>query len=657
MNNMLEEALGHEEKTMFSWKRVTIVVAIFVVVGSLAFGGFVAYGKQYEGRVLPGVHLGDVPIGGMDRNELRSYITTMHEKLLTSGISITFVTQDGENKTFVIDPVTSSNDFQIELIHLQLEKELDSILENSTHENMLTQSWAVLSSRITTPHVSLQYVEIEKDRLFEELREELGPYETVPANAGIEITSVDPVEYTTTTSTVGVTYNYNAIAGQVVSAWSQLSQPVMTVTSEVKEPTVRKAELVSLEEPIARTLALAPVTFVYTNPATQKQQTFTLDKQMLVPLLEPQKTAAGELVIGVSASSTAAYFEKDIAPEVTVEAQDARFTIGAGGKVSEFRGSRAGVGLDTEATIATLQDQMHAASQGVTATSTVALVVKTVEPTVKTGDINDLGVNEILGVGHSKFNGSSGLRIKNIRHGAMDKLHGRLIKPGEDFSLVTALKPFTLEDGYVPEKVIKGNRLEVEIGGGLCQIGSTIFRAAMNSGLPITERRNHGLVVSYYNDLSNGLPGTDATIYDPSPDFRFLNDTGNYVLISVDMNESTGDLYITLWGTSDGRKGYYTPPKVLQWIPAGPEQRIVSPNLPPGKVECQAAFTGAVAQFTYVRELPNGEKKNEVFTSHYRAVPRICLVGPSVEVPQEPAPEQPTAEPVADPTVDPQAQS
>ena len=135
-------------------------------------------------------------------------------------------------------------------------------------------------------------------------------------------------------------------------------------------------------------------------------------------------------------------------------------------------------------------------------------------------------------------------------------------------SLIAALRPFTLEDGYFPEMVIKGDEIKPEVAGGLCQIGTTTFRAAMNSGLPIVERQNHSLVVNYYNDPSNGKPGTDATIYEPAPDLKFLNDTGHYILFEAKMNEDDKSLKYTFWGTADGRRGSYSPPIVRSWTPA-----------------------------------------------------------------------------------------
>ena len=175
--------------------------------------------------------------------------------------------------------------------------------------------------------------------------------------------------------------------------------------------------------------------------------------------------------------------------------------------------------------------------------------------------------------------------------------------------------------------MIKGDEIKPEIGGGLCQIGSTLFRAVMNAGLDVTQRRNHSLVVSYYNDHRNGNPGTDATIYDPAPDFRFKNDTGHHILLTTEMYVNSGELYFTFWGTSDGREGYYTEPVVHRWIPTGPEQIIETTDLEPGEKECQSAHQGAETSFTYVKKLPNGETDETVYSSYYRPLPRICLVG------------------------------
>jgi vancomycin resistance protein YoaR len=260
-------------------------------------------------------------------------------------------------------------------------------------------------------------------------------------------------------------------------------------------------------------------------------------------------------------------------------------------------------------------------------TSSLQLAIALVEPEITTGEVNDFGIEDILGVGYSSYKGSPTNRIKNIRFAVTKKLNGILVKPGETFSMLNALKPFTEEGGYLPELVIKGDRIKPEVGGGLCQVGSTMFRAAMNSGLDIVERRNHSLVVNYYNDHRNKMPGADATIYDPAPDFKFKNDTAGNILIMTDMNEKTQELFFTLWGKSDGRKGYYDPPTLHNWIPTGPAKDIITDELPEGKKKCQEPHPGAVASLKYHRELPSGELVTRVFESHYRPLPRICLIG------------------------------
>ena len=193
--------------------------------------------------------------------------------------------------------------------------------------------------------------------------------------------------------------------------------------------------------------------------------------------------------------------------------------------------------------------------------------------------------------------------------------------------MIGALKPITVENGYLPELVIKGDEIKPEVGGGLCQIGTTTFRTIMNSGLPVTKRSNHSLVVSYYNDPANGNPGTDATIYDPTPDLRFINDTGNYILFATSVDTKNNELKFTFWGASDGRKGSYSAPVVARWIPTGPTREVETTNLEVGKRSCQSRHSGADTSFTYTVKKPDGSKIETVYESHYRPLPEICLVG------------------------------
>jgi vancomycin resistance protein YoaR len=110
--------------------------------------------------------------------------------------------------------------------------------------------------------------------------------------------------------------------------------------------------------------------------------------------------------------------------------------------------------------------------------------------------------------------------------------------------------------------VIKNNKTEPEFGGGICQVSTTVFRVAINSGLEITARRNHAYPVSYYNPQ-----GMDATVYVPRPDLRFINDTPGYILIQTKIEGTK--LTFQFYGTDDGRKIEIIGPKILEKNPDG----------------------------------------------------------------------------------------
>jgi vancomycin resistance protein YoaR len=161
-------------------------------------------------------------------------------------------------------------------------------------------------------------------------------------------------------------------------------------------------------------------------------------------------------------------------------------------------------------------------------------------------ETNSLGINELVATGESDFSGSPYNRRVNIKVGA-SKFQGLIVKPGQEFSFNEILGDVDGEHGFLPELVIKKTGTVPEFGGGLCQVSSTAFRAAMNAGLPITARRNHSYAVKYY-----APQGTDATIYPGVQDFKFLNDLSSHMLIRTRME---GDkLYYDFYGTKDDRK-------------------------------------------------------------------------------------------------------
>lgn len=171
-------------------------------------------------------------------------------------------------------------------------------------------------------------------------------------------------------------------------------------------------------------------------------------------------------------------------------------------------------------------------------------------------ELQKYGIGELIGQGTSNFKGSPKNRISNIKTGA-SKFNGVLIKPGEEFSFIKVLGAVDASTGYLPEMVIKPNETVPEYGGGLCQVSTTMFRAAINAGLKITSRTNHAYAVQYYSPT-----GLDATVYVPKPDFMFINDTPNYIFVKTRIEGS--QLFFDFFGASDGRQTKIIGPKVLE---------------------------------------------------------------------------------------------
>lgn len=247
-------------------------------------------------------------------------------------------------------------------------------------------------------------------------------------------------------------------------------------------------------------------------------------------------------------SESSVFFDKKIitnyisslASDVNIEAVDAKLTI-AGGKAVVFAQSRDGRTLQVEPSAAELLTVLNTSQ----VTKPISLSVVTTKADVSDGNIENLGIKELISEGVSYFPGSSAERLQNVRAGAK-RFNGVLVKPGQIFSFGENLGEVGPEQGYAKSKVILDGRQEYEYGGGLCQVSSTAYRAALLAGLPITQRTNHAFAISYYT-APYGTPGVDATIYYPAVDMKFKNDTPHYILIQTQMSGTT--LKFSFYGT------------------------------------------------------------------------------------------------------------
>lgn len=253
---------------------------------------------------------------------------------------------------------------------------------------------------------------------------------------------------------------------------------------------------------------------------------------------------------------------------------------------------------------------------------TVTLVTDIVKAEIQESTIETLGLKELIGRGETSFTGSPDNRVHNITVGA-SKLNGAIIPKDQEFSTLKRLGHVDGAAGYLPELVIKGDRTIPEFGGGLCQVSTTLFRSALNAGLPITARSNHSYRVSYYEPPV----GLDATIFqNPDVDFKFKNDTPGYILVQSKVvgKKITFELY----GTKDGRVSNLTDPVVTNITPPPPEIRTETDTLPKGEVkQIEKPHDGATASVVYTVTRDGQEIYKKTFRSRYVPWTARFLVG------------------------------
>lgn len=238
--------------------------------------------------------------------------------------------------------------------------------------------------------------------------------------------------------------------------------------------------------------------------------------------------------------------------------------------------------------------------------------------------LQEKGIKERIAVGHTSYYGSPANRVHNIKVGS-SKFNGLLIEPGEIFSFNQNLGAVDGSTGYKKELVIKKEGTIPEYGGGICQVSTTMFRAALLGGLPIKERNQHSYAVSYYSQiLGHGL---DATIYLGGADLKFENNTGEHILIQT-YTKDDYELYIVFFGTSTGRTVEVEGPYLSNYSNPGPTIYEQTTDLLTGQTkQIEKAHTGFDALwYRYITDVKGNTTKESIAT-RYRAIPAKVLIG------------------------------
>ena len=315
-------------------------------------------------------------------------------------------------------------------------------------------------------------------------------------------------------------------------------------------------------------------------------------------------------------------FVEPIAEAVHRDPVNARLDFDtATGTIVELSPSQPGRELDTEAAIAL------ALERATTDQRTITLPLKSIEPEISAANATELGIRELISEGVSYFRNSSSGRANNIAV-ASARYNGVIVPPGEIFSFNEHLGEVSAATGYEESVIIWGDRTRVGIGGGVCQVSTTAFRAAFEAGYPIIARYAHGFRVSWYEPPV----GLDATVYAPQVDLQFLNDSSYYLLIETDVDEATATLKFFFYSTRPDYTVEMEGPFESNVMPHPEPIYEKDPSLAPGQmVQVEWPKDGLDVTVYRVLKKDGQEIRRDTFFSHYLPWAARYRVGPEPE--------------------------
>jgi vancomycin resistance protein YoaR len=548
-------------------------------------------------RVMPGVYVWDVDVGGLTRDEATARLAQFRypaDRLVTLRYGDrTWPVDPGEMGTYLDVPATVEAALAVGHgggFMARLGEQAKTLLNGRLVLPVFSfnaGSGTIVASRVAREvNMPLRNASL---KLGDDLR-----VEVIPGQAGREV----DVEATRQ----ALVDRISAMTGGEVPLVVQESQPLLMDVSAAQAQVER--------------ILSGPVILAGPDGASWTIEPRTLAEWLI---LRPVAGDGGQFSLEVSLDpGQADRLAQEIAAQVNRPPRNAqfRFDDGGGGLVT-VADSVAGRTVNVTATLAIIESA--AASDA----RTVELPVLTIRPQIATEDAPNLGIVELVGEGVTSYAGSSAAREQNIAVGA-SQFDGLLIAPGETFSFNDYLGEVTKEKGYEEGIIIWGNTTKSDVGGGLCQVSSTAFRAAFWAGLPVVERTAHSFRVSYYEPPK----GLDATIYSPYTDLKWTNDTGHYILIQTYVNRDANRLTFRYYGTNPGRTVEMEGPIEANPVPHGPAVYRDDPTLPKGqKKQIEWAKDGLdVTVYRIIKE--NGvEVRRDTFFSRYLPWQAVFLVG------------------------------
>lgn len=585
------------------------LVALWLVLALLAALSLpAAWQFWHANRIFTGVSVGGVPVGGLTRAEA---VKRLHEQLYAWPLPPVVVEYAGQQWPLQTGAATVEADLLAAVNEAYLVGRGSSLAANAGE-----QVRTALFGRSITPPLA-----IAPEPLAAAIASIAAGVDK-PAAAAREIGSVAvPAEE-------GVQVDVDATLAGVMAALQRTDLHETAVAPLAVTTLPPPAPLVAAETALPQSAAVEQPLLLRAEPSGLE---IALDPARLSQMV------ASTDPLQLDEAALRAYLQT-LAAQVDVPARDARLDFDpATGAITVLQTSQGGRSLDVEATLQGVQAALAAGSLQ------APLALTEVAPAVDSNRVAEMGIRELVASSNSYFAGSSASRVRNIEVAA-EKFEGVVVPPGGIFSFNDVVRDVSSANGFEDGLVIWGDRTAVGVGGGVCQVSTTVFRTAYEGGFPIVERTNHGYVVDWY-----GEPGMDATIFTPYVDFKFRNDTGAYLLLEPVVDTANGVMTFNFYGTRPDRTVTVSKPQITNVVQPEPAQYVVDESLAAGEKE-QVDWAKEGMDVTVTRTIvEDGTTRTDTLTSNYEPWRAVYLVGPGTEIPATPAPEADGAEAGATP--------
>jgi vancomycin resistance protein YoaR len=418
-----------------------------------------------------------------------------------------------------------------------------------------------------------------------------------------------------TPGTTGRVLDRDAAARVIVRSLAAFSRRAVPLPVRIDRPQLTEQALTQPQARV-RTILSAPVNVAY-GPGGWR-----LPRWRLAQMLELPKD--GSTAIRIAGPAATKFFAA-IQKTVDRPAQDATFEILSGNRVRVVAAKR-GFVLDAAPTARSILD---AALRPASRVARVA--VRSEAPEVTTKEAQGMGVTGLVGAYETTYGGEAN-RLHNVRLVAR-LIDGTLIAPGTTFSFNGTTGERSEEKGFLEAPVIINGELQTGLGGGVCQVSTTVFNAAYEAGLPIGSRTNHALYISHYP------LGRDATVNYPDIDLKFTNDTGRWLFLKTFVGSSS--LTVALYGSPQNRRVESKAAPLVVRGPA-PVKQVSDPSIFVGsRVVAEA---GSPARSTSVRrKVYSSSGKllyDDSWSSSYRGEYQVIRVGTKPKPKPPPSPDR-----------------